>query len=68
MAHPYAQELHWHRNFSHRSGRHTHVHFIALLLLVAVVLAVTLTARDYRAPARPSYDDRTPATAPRLNR
>ncbi|MDB4936438.1 MAG: hypothetical protein JWP87_3410 [Labilithrix sp.] len=47
-----------------RSRRLTHpVHYIAALLLAALVLIVSLTVRDHRPPPQPEYD-RTPMTTP----
>ena len=57
MAHLYAQ-----RHYG--PYRPAHVHFLAALMLAAVVLVVTLTMRDYRAPPRPSYEVPTPTVAP----
>jgi hypothetical protein len=58
--------LYYPRNYryarsNHRS--HRHVHFIAALLLAAVVLVVTLSVRDHKPPPQPHYDN-TPMTAP----
>ena len=41
-----------------------HVHVVAMLLLAAVVLIVTLSVRDHKPPPQPHYDN-TPMTAPR---
>jgi hypothetical protein len=38
------------------------VHYIAALILAALVLAVTLTVRDHKPPPQPSYE-RAPMTA-----
>jgi hypothetical protein len=45
----------------------SHVHFIAMLLLAAVVLIVTLGVRDHKPPPQPSHDVNTPLTAPRFH-
>ena len=43
----------------------THVHFIAMLLLAALVIIVTLGVRDHRPPPQPRLETNTPMTAPR---
>jgi hypothetical protein len=43
----------------------SHVHFIAMLLLAAVVLIVTLGVRDHKPPPQLHIEDNTPMTAPR---
>ena len=59
MAHPYPHPV---RPYPHHTPRH--VHFIAMLLLAAVVLIVTLSVRDHKPPPQPHLDN-TPMTAPR---
>jgi hypothetical protein len=44
----------------------SHVHFIAMLLLAAVVLIVTLGVRDHKPPPQPSRDLTAPTMAPRF--
>jgi hypothetical protein len=46
-------------------GQPSHVHVLAMLLLAAVVLIVTLGVHDHKAPPQPPIDDNTPMTAPR---
>ncbi len=46
-------------------GQPSHVHFIAMLLLAAVVLIVTLGVRDHKPPPQRHIDDNTPMAAPR---
>jgi hypothetical protein len=47
----------------YRPARH-HVHMLALLLLAAVVLIVTLGIRDHAPVQPPRYEPSTPMTAP----
>lgn len=72
MAHPY--DLNQYSQTHHRVRRpithHRHFHFIAALLLAAIVLVVTLGVRNHKPapqPQQPQFGDygSTPATAPR---
>jgi len=69
MAHPY--DLNQSSQTHHRVRRgvthHRHFHFIAALLLAAIVLVVTLGVRNHKPAPQPHYGDygSTPTTAPR---